>query len=90
MAYKYKASETSWRSFYALSPGEKLSVRTAWEIFRVDPFDPRLKTHKIHALSGREGRTIWSASIESDLRVIFYIEGSVVFTVDIGSHAIYR
>ena len=28
--------------------------------------------------------------IEANLRVIFYIEGNLVVTVDIGSHDIYR
>ena len=32
----------------------------------------------------------YAAEIEADLRVLFYIEGDVVMTVDIGSHALYR
>ena len=35
-------------------------------------------------------RTIYSVSIESDLRAIFYLEGDVVVSLDIGDHAIYR
>jgi hypothetical protein len=38
-------------------------------IFRNDPFDPRLNTHKIHALSARAGRTVYSVTVERDLRV---------------------
>ncbi|MGH8093340.1 MAG: hypothetical protein ACREIF_07705 [Chthoniobacterales bacterium] len=38
----------------------------------------------------RYGRTIFAVEVESDLRVVFYVEGDVVVTVDIGSHAIYR
>jgi hypothetical protein len=59
-------------------------------IFKVNPFDPRLRTHKIHKLSARYGRTIYAAEIEADLRTVFYIEGDVVVTVDIGSHDLYR
>jgi hypothetical protein len=49
-----------------------------------------LRTHKIHGLSGKLRRTIHSVSIESDLRAIFYIEGDVIVSLDIGDHAIYR
>lgn len=60
---------------------EKFWHRT--EIFKNDPFDSRLKTHK---LSGKL-KDLWSFTIEFDLRVIFYFveENKVVF-VDIGKH----
>jgi hypothetical protein len=48
-----------------------------------------LRSHKIHKLSARYARTIYASEIEADLRVLFYIEGDVVVTVDIGSHALY-
>jgi hypothetical protein len=51
---------------------------------------PVLRTHKIHGLSTKLRRTIYSVSIESDLRAIFYIHGDVVVSLDIGDHAIYR
>jgi len=52
-------------------------------IFQVNPFDPRLKTHR---LAGRlEG--LWSFSIDFDLRVVFsFVEPSRVVFVDIGTH----
>jgi len=28
--------------------------------------------------------------VEADLRILFFIDGDLVYTVDIGSHAIYR
>jgi hypothetical protein len=65
-------------------------ARGVWEIFERDPFDPRLRPHKIHRLSAEHGTTIYSVSIEGDLRVVFYLEGDTVWTVDIGTHAIYR
>ena len=89
MKYTYKASEEFWKTFYLLSASQKASVRYAWEIFKEDPFDPRLKTHKVFALSGRAGRAIHSVWIEDDLRAVFFIKGNTVFTVDIGSHRIY-
>lgn len=57
------------------------------EIFRHNPFDSRLKTHK---LSGRfEG--YWSFSVAYDCRIIFsfYNENAARF-VAIGGHSIYR
>lgn len=86
----YTATETFWKSFYALSAEQKESSRAAWEIFKVDPFDPRLRSHKIQALSGRAGRTVYSCVIEADLRVLFCLEGSTVITMDIGTHDVYR
>jgi hypothetical protein len=35
-------------------------------------------------------RTIYAAEIEADLRALFYVEGDMVVTVDIGSHDISR
>ncbi len=90
MKYRYKPTENFWKSFYDLSPGQKDSTRRAWQIFKENPFDPRLRTHKIHRLSARYGRTIYAAAIEGDLRTVFFIEGDLVVTVDIGTHDIYR
>ena len=55
------------------------------ELFINDPFDSKLKTHK---LSGKL-KDLWSFSIAFDLRVVFYFTKDkpkkVVF-VDIGTH----
>ena len=55
------------------------------ELFLNDPFDPRLKTHK---LSGKL-KDLWSFSLEYDLRVVFFFTKDkpkkAVF-VDIGTH----
>ena len=53
------------------------------EIFMNDPYDARLKTHK---LSGQL-KDLWSFRVEYDLRVIFYFseETKAVF-MDIGTH----
>ena len=60
------------------------------EHLKQNPFDPRLRAHKIRKLSARYGRAIYAADIEGDLRVVFYIEGNCVVTVDIGTHDIYK
>jgi addiction module RelE/StbE family toxin len=58
-------------------------IRLEW--FIDDPFDARLKTHK---LSGKL-KDLWSFSIEYDLRVVFYFTKDkpkrAVF-VDVGTH----
>ena len=49
-----------------------------------------MRTHKINRLSAAYGKTVYAVEVERDLRVVFYLEGGTVFTLDIGTHAIYR
>jgi Txe/YoeB family toxin of Txe-Axe toxin-antitoxin module len=86
----FKATENFWRKFYALPSAQKQLAREKWEIFKVDPFDPRLGTHKINSLSARMKKTVWSVVIDYDIRAVFVIDDDVVTTIDLGSHAIYR
>ena len=88
--YTYKASRLFWHKFHALPIDQKEAARRAWRIFRVDPFDPRLGTHRIHRLSALQKRTVYSIVITGNLRAVFYIDGDTVFTFDLGTHAIYR
>jgi mRNA-degrading endonuclease YafQ of YafQ-DinJ toxin-antitoxin module len=90
VSYHFKASETFWRNFYRLADRQKAVVRQVWKIFKANPFDTRLGVHKIHALSAKSGKTIHALPIDADLRAVFFVEGDTVFTVDIGTHAIYR
>ena len=60
-----------------------------FSIFKDDPFHPRLRSHRIHKLSARYGRTIYAAEVEADLRVVFYIEADTIVSFNIGTHAIY-
>jgi addiction module RelE/StbE family toxin len=53
------------------------------ETFKQNPFDPRLRTHR---LSGKL-KELWSFTIEHDLRVIFHFANNQrVLFVDIGTH----
>jgi mRNA-degrading endonuclease YafQ of YafQ-DinJ toxin-antitoxin module len=90
MKYRFSASRAFWRNFTKLSIEQQKRARKAFDIFKENPFDNRLRSHKIHKLSARYGRTIYSAEIEADLRAVFYVEGDMIVTVDIGSHSIYR
>ena len=52
-------------------------------IFQTDPFDPRLKTHR---LSGQL-QEFWSFSVDYDARVIFsFVEPNKALFADIGTH----
>ncbi len=86
----FQATDEFWKNFYALDSGKKRLVREKWKIFKADINDIRLRTHKIHKLSGIAGHPILAAVIESDLRIIFRIDVSVVTTLDIGTHSIYN
>lgn len=88
--YVFKTTPSFRKALAKLNPRQKASARKAFAIFKQDPFDARLRTHKIRGLSAKLRRTIYSASVESDLRVIFYIAGDVVVSLDIGDHSIYR
>ena len=88
--YRYEAAPAFWRSYRKLTPSQQQAAKRAWQIFKRDPFDPRLGTHKIHALSARAKETVYAVVVAGDLRVIFVLHGNTVYTLDIGSHALYR
>ena len=90
MKYRYGATQRFWEKLKALPPEQRESIDRAWKIFKENPFDPRLRSHKIHRLSSQYGCTIYAAVIEGDLRVIFCIDGDRVVSMDIGSHDVYR
>lgn len=57
------------------------------KIFRENPFDPRLKTHK---LSGKLAK-FYSFSISYHWRIVFHVEnGNIVIFDNIGTHEIYK
>ena len=74
------------RAFKKRVAGRKGLEEKFWrriEIFTNNPFDSRLRTHK---LSGKL-KELWSFSLEYDLRVVFYFlpQNRVMFE-DIGPH----
>jgi hypothetical protein len=86
----FKASEAFWKNFYALSPEQKESVREKWKVFKNNQFHASLGTHRIIRLSALHKSTVYSVVIEGNLRVIFKIVDNCVFTIDIGTHDIYK
>jgi mRNA-degrading endonuclease YafQ of YafQ-DinJ toxin-antitoxin module len=88
--YRFEGTQRFWEKRKALTPRQRESADRAWKIFKQNPFDPRLRSHKIHKLSSQYRRTVYAAVIEGDLRVIFCVEGDRVVSMDIGSHDVYR
>jgi mRNA-degrading endonuclease YafQ of YafQ-DinJ toxin-antitoxin module len=88
--YRFRAAKSFRRALAKLTPDQRRSALAAFEIFKRNPFDPRLRVHKIHKLSAAYGKTMHAAFVEADLRAIFYLEGNTIWSVDIGTHAIYR
>jgi len=75
------------RSFAKLphSVQELSEIKEGW--FRLNAFDPRLKTH---SLKGKL-KGLWSYSINRDYRILFEFLGSTeVLYHDIGTHDVYR
>ena len=73
------------RAFKKLVKGRRSLEETFWtklEIFVGEPFDQRLKTHK---LTGQL-KDLWSFSVTYEIRVVFAIEDGRALFLDIGDH----
>ena len=69
-----------------LSEKEKIKLRQSFEIFKNNPFDSRIKTHKLKA----ELKDYWAFKISYSSRIIFrFLDNNTVFFIDIGNHNIY-
>ena len=56
-------------------------------LFRKNPFDPKLKTHKLHGTL----KEYWAFSISYEYRIGFtFLTGQVARFHDIGTHDIYK
>ena len=65
----------------------KRKAESVEKIFRQDPFDSRLKTHK---LSGKLSK-FWSFSINRQYRIVFEIVSkNTIWFLSVGTHQIYR
>jgi hypothetical protein len=73
-----------------LSPEQKRAAKAAFHIFRSNPFDARLRPHKIQRLSAHYGRAVCAVEIATDLRAAFCVEGQTVWFVSIGTRDIYK
>lgn len=56
-------------------------------IFRNDPFDPRLETHRLHG----KDKEVWAFSVTQSYRIKFtFLDSSSVLFIEIGTHDIYK
>ncbi len=57
------------------------------KIFRANPFDSRLGTHKLHG----EYKDYWAFTVVGQYRIMFvFVDSDIVDFVNIGTHDIYR
>lgn len=73
-------------AYKALPLALKKKAERRVEIFRTNPFDPRLKTHKPHGELAR----LWSFYIDGKYRILFEFNKKDAIFLDIGNHDIYR
>jgi mRNA-degrading endonuclease YafQ of YafQ-DinJ toxin-antitoxin module len=88
--YVFKATPEFWKAFGKLSGPQQEAAEETFKIFKNDPFDARLKTHRINRLSSLYRSTVMSVTIENDLRAVFTIKGNQIISLDIGTHEIYK
>jgi mRNA-degrading endonuclease YafQ of YafQ-DinJ toxin-antitoxin module len=71
------------RRFKKLPETIKIKARNREAIFMLNPFDPRLETHKLH---GKQDNR-WSYSIDYHYRIVFiFLEGEDVLYTNVGTH----
>ena len=78
-----QAFKRKYKKIFTLNIELKKSFWEAMSIFSQNPFDSKLRTHK---LTGKL-KGLWSFSLSYDYRVIFrFINDHDVLLIDIGSH----
>jgi len=78
-----QAFKRKYKKIFTLNIELKKSFWEAISIFSQNPFDHKLRTHK---LTGKL-KGLWSFSVSYDCRVIFrFINDHDVLLIDIGSH----
>lgn len=78
-----QAFKRKYKKIFTLNIELKKSFWEAMSIFSQNPFDPKLRTHK---LTGKL-KGLWSFSASYNYRVIFsFINDHDVLLIDIGSH----
>ena len=73
-------------SYQKLTPLVKKKAERRERVFRFNPFDSRLQTHKLHGLLKRQ----WSFSIDDKYRILFEFDDGDVTFLDIDDHDLYK
>lgn len=75
------------KSYKKLPKGVKLRTEEKEEIFRIDTFDARLKTHRLKGQLSDH----YTISVSYHYRIVFHFEKKDVVILDaVGTHAVYR
>ena len=82
-----QVSERFKKNYRKLSQKIKERAKQKEAIFRINPFDLNLKTHK---LSGKE-QGVWAFWVNDSYRIKFvFLPNREVLFLDIGTHKIYK
>jgi mRNA-degrading endonuclease YafQ of YafQ-DinJ toxin-antitoxin module len=75
------------REYRKLTPELKLVAKKKEKIFRKNPFDPALETHKLHG----KLHPNWAFSISHGYRIIFeFASEKLIYFHSVGNHDIYK
>ena len=75
------------REYKKLPKNVKLAAEKKESVFRKNPFDPSLDTHKLH---GRL-REFWSFSVGFKQRIVFELgDKDIIYFHSVGDHDIYQ
>jgi len=88
--YVFKRTSQFKRAFDSLSVEDQKAAKEAFKKFKVNPFDPALKPHKINRLPALRKTTVYSIAIKGNLRATFTTSGNCIISEDIGTHDIYK
>ncbi|MCK5413029.1 MAG: type II toxin-antitoxin system mRNA interferase toxin, RelE/StbE family [Candidatus Pacebacteria bacterium] len=70
-----------------LSDKKRNTLKERLLIFKKDPFDKKLKTHKLKG----NLKNYWSFSVNYSDRILFrFIDKETVFFIEIGNHDVYK
>ena len=79
------------RDYKKLPKKVKELAKKKEDIFRQNPFDSRLKTHKLHGKFKGRIEKYWSFSVGYKYRIVFrFIDKNIVRFYLIGTHRIYQ
>lgn len=75
------------KEYRKLPENIKIIAEEKEKIFRSDPFDPRLNTHKLHG----HLQEYWAFSVGIKYRIIFeFADEDIIWFHSIGDHSIYQ
>lgn len=77
------SSQNFKRKYKKLSKEVKMKAEKQEEIFVANPFDTRLKTHKLHG----KDKEYWTYSVDHKIRIKFaLLSDDTVLYLDVGTH----